>query len=264
MRSPALAVLVPVHNAAAALERTLRSLALARAEIEFDTVIVDDGSAPPLAIEPGIPHVLLRRAANGGVAAALNTGLSHILERGYEAIARIDAGDEYVLGRFARQLAALRADPRIGIVGGQALCIDAAGTALGRLVVPTAPRAILRRLFLNSPMIHPAIMLRAAAVRQAGLYDGRFGHAEDYELYFRIARSHALVNLDDIVVRYEVSPAQTSQAKWKRQVLFRLKAQLAHFRPLDPWSAAGVLRSLALILVPQRLYQAARLRRFSQ
>jgi glycosyltransferase involved in cell wall biosynthesis len=262
-RSAQLAVLIPVHDAAAALERTLRSLLPAFAEAPFETVIVDDGSTVPLAIDINLPHVLLRRERNGGIAAALNTGLRYIFERDFKAVARIDAGDEYVEGRFTRQLAALRSDPRVGIVGGQAECIDATGRTVGALTVPTGRGAIARRLRLNAPMIHPAIMLRVAALRQAGLYDERFGQAQDYELYFRIAHSHGLMNLADVVVRYEIAPHQTSHAQWKRQVLSRLKAQLAHFRPLDPWSLAGVLRSLALALVPQRLYQAIRLRRFS-
>jgi len=254
----AVAILIPVYDASAALDRTLASLAIASRELPLDVVVVFDGTRPTVSVPSSISRCIMLPGEGRGLAAALNVGLRHIVSGNYEAVARIDAGDEYVSGRFSRQLAVLRASPNIGAVGGQAECIDADGAVVGALVVPTQMSDVRRRLATNSPMIHPAVMLSVNAIRHVGFYDEAFRCCEDYELWLRLADKFDLANLDEVVVRYRISADQATHAKWKSMVRFRIKAQLKHWRAREPMRTLGALRSMALLAVPQGAYQRLR------
>lgn len=75
--SPAVTVLVPVHQQAAFLGRALGSL-LAQTRTDWEAVVVDDGSTDdPLALVPSDRRLAVHRhERNRGLGAALNTGLA--------------------------------------------------------------------------------------------------------------------------------------------------------------------------------------------
>src|SRR5665213_1623398 len=85
---PEVVVLLPVHRNHVGLDRSLGSLR--RAHGCFDACVVDDGSpepvSAPLRLREDLPVSLLRLERNLGIAAALNSGLQHILERKYSYI----------------------------------------------------------------------------------------------------------------------------------------------------------------------------------
>jgi len=66
-------VILPARNEGPLLAATLRSLALTRAGVDFDVVVVDDGSQPPADCGAG-PRPDLIRTAGEGAAAARNRG----------------------------------------------------------------------------------------------------------------------------------------------------------------------------------------------
>ena len=103
------AVLIPVFNRQEKLNKTI--LSLEKQGINFDIIIVDDGSKKKITIHehPGEGNfVILRHNINLGIVAALNTGLCYIkkLNR-YKFVARIDAGDLCVEKRLQYQRAFL-------------------------------------------------------------------------------------------------------------------------------------------------------------
>ena len=75
-------------------------------------VVVDDGSALPMALHPDhAPHVrLVRRAVRGGPAAARNEGVA-MLDPQVDLVAFCDADDAWTRGSLARRVAALTAAP---------------------------------------------------------------------------------------------------------------------------------------------------------
>jgi len=101
-------------------------------------------------------------------------------------------------------------------------------------------------------------MISVHALRSVGLYDEAFRYCEDYELWLRLAETFELANLEEVVVRYQISPDQASYVHWKSMVRFRFRAQLRHWHPLDPMRSAGALRSLALLAVPQVIHHRLR------
>jgi glycosyltransferase involved in cell wall biosynthesis len=244
------ALLIPVYKYQEGLERSLSALPT---EVPLDVVVVDDGSTPPIRL-PDLPEphrgFLLRLDENRGIEHALNHGLAWILERGYEYVARLDAGDIALPGRFAKQLAFLEEHPDYALVGGQVRFVVGEGREVFREPFPTRYEDIRRFMHARNCFIHPAVMMRAEALREVGLYSDRFKAAEDYELFFRITRRFKVANLEEYVVLVEVNPQGISLSRRRRQVLSRLKVMLLYFDPFIKESWLGLVKNTALLFLP--------------
>jgi len=240
---PRLAVLIPVYNAQHGLERSLGSLGSDGSE--FDAFIVDDGSVPPLVVPEGMPFpiTLIRQPRNQGITAALNVGLERIIAREFSYVARLDAGDVSLPGRFRAQMAFLDTHPDHAAVGTYAEIVDEEGQFIHLFNPPKDHRAVLRKFRYENALCHPAVMIRVEALCAVGFYVKDYAGGEDYELWLRLARRWKLANLDRVFVRKEKVSSSITGRRF-RPALSRLRIRLAHFAPLSVHAYLGVLRSL--------------------
>jgi glycosyltransferase involved in cell wall biosynthesis len=247
-----LAVLIPVYRNQAGLDRSLESLR--KAGGGFDVLIVDDGSPEPLSVPSrlrvDVPVSLLRLEKNQGIAAALNHGLRHILERAYSYVGRLDAGDTVAEERFERQMEFLDAHPGCGVVSSFVDFVDSQQALLFRHRAPVQHATILQRMHLNNCIMHPGSMIRVSALQNMGLYREDVAGAEDYELFLRLAQRYTLAVLPAVLTRCEYSFNGLSIAGRRRQQRQRLKLQLRYFDPACPFSFYGIARTLGAMLVP--------------
>lgn len=114
-----ISVILPSYNRSATLLAAMNSV-LTQSHADFELIVVDDGSTED--IESIVRSVsdnrirYVRRAQNGGAAAARNTGLEHA--RG-DYIAFQDSDDLWLPGKLEKQLALICALPSyIGVVVG--------------------------------------------------------------------------------------------------------------------------------------------------
>jgi glycosyltransferase involved in cell wall biosynthesis len=249
-----LAVLIPAHDAGADLQRTLRSLA--DDSFPFDVIVVDDGSRPPLDVPrtAGCHAVVtLRHDRNRGVAHALNTGIDWIVSHGYDALARLDAGDMNEAGRLAAQVAFLEAHDEMAIVGAWTRQVDERLTPLYETKYPVSADGIRRCFHYRTAFSHPACMIRTAVLRRDGGYDPRYTFAEDYELFWRLALRYPCANLPRVLVTRVEHARSVTRANRFAAARMRLRLQWQHFTwtHLDCW--LGLVRSLGLLCVPARI-----------
>lgn len=196
--SPRLSVLIPVHDAAGTLEAALRTVRW-QTWTDWEAVVVDDGSTDGslelsrrLAAEDARIRVLAR--PHEGLVPALQAGLAEC--RG-DLVARMDADDLCRPDRFARQVALLDSRPDLSAVGSLVrvfpLATRTAGMARyeGWLNSLVDPGEIARDLFVESPLVHPSVTFRLAAVIEAGGYRDS-GGPEDYDLWLRMWERGAL------------------------------------------------------------------------
>jgi glycosyltransferase involved in cell wall biosynthesis len=193
MNTPAVSILLPVRNEERHLPAALGSL-FRQTFRDWELVAVDDGSeddTPALLAAAALrdPRVRSLSRPPEGLVAALNAGLEACRA---PLVARMDGDDIAHPHRLACQLAALTRDPELGVVG----------TAVRHFPRPTLPagmaayetwqnslldhEAILRDLFVESPLAHPSVMFRRETVLAAGGYRD-MGWAEDYDLWLRLA-----------------------------------------------------------------------------
>lgn len=202
--APRISCLLPVYNGEAFLVEAVDSI-LAQTYRDFELVVVDDGSrdaTPDIlrAFAEKDDRVRVVRRENGGIVAALNTGLS--ASRG-EYVARMDADDVSLPGRFQFQLDYLDAHPGCVLVGGFARSLKPDGSFDGRT---TGGRHLRTDLSCFPPRVavamHPLIMVRRAALLEVGGYRSTFPHAEDYDLFLRLSKLGTIDNPDRDLLIY--------------------------------------------------------------
>lgn len=224
---PRVSVILPVFNGERYLGSALGSI-LAQTFRDLECIVVNDGSTDgtaALARSFADPRLrLIEHERNLGIVASLNRGMS---EAGGTYICRMDADDEALPDRIAKQAGFLDRNPHVALCGTNTVLIDASGREIGREMFPPSTGDIRRTIFVHNPFAHSSVMIRASILRQCGFYDPRFLHNEDYDLWLRIAADHDMANLPEPLIRRRVHETSISAARETELSGFRVKT-LAH------------------------------------
>ena len=208
---PRISVIVPAYNAAGTIGLALRST-LRALPGDAEVVVIDDGSTDrtgEVAESRADHRVRVVSRPNRGVAATL-TELLEITDG--ELVARMDADDLVLPGRFRRQLSAIEA-------GADAVftTVMTWGSGLPALPRPSAIRAedFGMHLLLTNPVAHSTLLARRETIVDAGGY--RDLPTEDYDLWLRMAaRGARITRLALPGLGYRVHPGQvTASADWR-------------------------------------------------
>jgi glycosyltransferase involved in cell wall biosynthesis len=206
--SPRITVLMPINRDDGFFESSLSSV-LNQSYENFELIIIAnncDDSLWESILKITDSRVIARRSNIGGLALALNFGLS--IARG-EYIARMDADDICLPDRFKFQLSFLEQYKNIDILGGRAKIIDSLGVELSdSLCFFETHREIVSALPYRNPLVHPAVFIRKKVLIENGGY--RFGFSgEDYELWIRLMLAGKIFhNLDKELLLYRRHVAQ--------------------------------------------------------
>ncbi len=252
--NPKVSVLVSVYNGAKYLREAMDSV-LAQTFTDFEFLIVDDCSndnSPAILKEYADKDKRLRVITN-----EFNLGLTKnlnkmIREARGEYLARFDADDVCLPERFKKQVEFLDTYPKVGLVSLWAEIIDGEGKHLRDLKYPTTDKDLRAALIQYNPFFHPGLMMRKNACVEAGLYDESWRFAQDYELYFRIAKKWELANVPEILLRYRETGGSITGSKNKLQVGFVLKAKKKAIREgqYSKWNYVHLLRSYISYALP--------------
>lgn len=142
---------------------------------------------------------IVRLSDNIGLGRALQVGVNHCQ---YEWVARFDADDICVLDRFAKQIAFIKQNPNVDVVGGQIIefANDPDEINTHKKTVPTKHEQIYDYAKSRNPMNHMTVMFKKSAVLAVGSYQ----HAplyEDYDLWVRmLMKGFKFANIDEVVV----------------------------------------------------------------
>lgn len=161
---------------------------------------------------------------NKGLVATLNEGIS-IAQGSF--IARMDADDLCMPTRFEKQVAYLLAHPEFVLLGSDVLYIDADGDPIGRMPdIAFGHEKITHDLLRRGwPIVHPAIMMRADAIKKVGGYGADLVPNEDHDLFLRMGEVGQLENLPEVLLHYRkhatsISASQAEKVQVKtRQII---------------------------------------------
>ena len=218
MTIPRVSVLLPVRNAAETLPQCLASLAAQTLE-DHEVLAVDDHSTDgSRAIIEGAaradPHVRRLDNPGRGLVAALNAAAAAARA---PLLARMDADDVSHRDRLAAQAARLQDDPEVSILGtrvrlfggarlneGMRAYVDWLNTLLDH-------EAIARDLYVESPLAHPSVMMRASLLERLGGYRD-FDGPEDYDLWLRAHAAGArFAKLPEVLLDWRDAPGRLSR-----------------------------------------------------
>ena len=214
MSAPQIDVLIPVFNAASTLDSALASIA-AQTVADIRILVVDDGSTDGTPRKLASwnerdPRIQVLRKANGGIVEALNHGLAQCTA---EFVARFDADDISYPQRLGAQLDFMHANQDHVAVGCDVDHIDEHGAPVSGLPLPGSPEDADPHWFpAREPyLIHPFVMMRRAAVDEAGGYRPS-PNSEDSDLYWRLDERGRLHNLATRLGQYRVHGGSISSA----------------------------------------------------
>lgn len=204
---PAVTVLLPVLNGERWIEQSLKSLQDQTFQ-DFEILVIDDGCTDSTLDIIRDMRITSLRVINGpgrGVGAALALGVSFALS---PLLARQDADDVSHPFRLERQVRYMDTHPECVLSGTWANKIDAEGNDIGLMRVPRHSKAIKLRLNLNSPFIHPSVIMRRDVVLQVGNYRSspQKIFAEDFDLWSRMALIGETHNIQEPLISYRINP----------------------------------------------------------
>jgi GT2 family glycosyltransferase len=241
-------VLLPVRNAALTVTTAVRSVVADLGDEPVEIIVVDDAStdATPVRLRElatSEPRIRIVRGEGVGIAAALERGRQQVRT---PLIARMDADDLWLAGRLAAHLAAMDADPGLGAVGGEVELFgepplgEGMRRYVGWLNAHHSPEELQRERYVESPLAHPAVMLRSEAIAQVGGY--RFGaFPEDYDLWLRLlARGWKLANVPQRVLQWRDSPRRLTRTHSHYAPEAHRALKVEHLLR-EPWSAQPLL-----------------------
>jgi len=192
---PRISILMPVRNEAAFLPAALNSLARQTCR-SWELIVVDDGSNDET---PAILATAARsdsrinviRRDGGGLVAALNNGLQACRA---PLLARMDGDDICHPRRLELQMAYLDNHIETGLVACAFRHFPRTTLKQGMQAYEKwqntleSHNMIMRERFIESPFVHPSIMVRRELIDNAGGYRD-CGWAEDYDLWLRLAQA---------------------------------------------------------------------------
>ncbi len=220
-KAPKVSVVVPVYNTGPYLASALDSI-FAQSFTDFELIAVDDGSTDGSSnvladLANGEPRMRVLSQANGGIVSALNNGIA---EAKGTYIARMDGDDIAYPGRIAAQVERLDDQSDVVALGTQFRLVDPDGRALKHSPVPCDHDALEARLLRDQSLsiCHPSAMIRRSALEEIGGYSADYPHAEDVDLWLRLAEVGKLANLEKTLLDYRMHHSSIGMTKRQAQL----------------------------------------------
>ncbi|MFA5955107.1 glycosyltransferase family 2 protein [Hyphomicrobium sp.] len=220
-----LSVIMPVHNAEPYLAAATESV-LEQDLSPFELICINDGSTDRSAdilksYSDRDSRIRIIDRNRQGLVASLNDGLKNATA---PIIARMDADDICLPGRFAKQFTYLTQNPDVWVVGTGRKLIDGEGREFHTPTLVQGEAAVAAELERSCAVCHPTIMMRRQPILDLGGYREAFAHAEDYDLWLRVVEKAKIDNLPIDGILHRIHGESVSE---KHKIQQRVSAALA-------------------------------------
>lgn len=220
MKTPKVSILMPAYNCANYIAEAIESV-LNQSYTDFELVIVNDGSTDATASVVNSfkdERIRLITRVNGGVSAALNTGLEHVTG---EYTARFDADDVCYPHRIQKQVDFLSTHPDYVMVGSDAdYMTDEGDYIFTYRNIGHTNQEINDRIKVYCPFIHSSVMYRTQAVKALGGYEIKAHTFEDYFLWQKLVKLGKVFNFTEALIRVRFNPASVTVDEKDRDPIF--------------------------------------------
>jgi len=206
-----LSVLLPVYGEASFICEAIIST-LDNIEIEDQLIIIlDRTSDTTKAIIEDFAskdeRIMVINSAKPGITNALNLGARN---SSADFIARMDADDVVINGRFHAQKKFLESHPKYVLIGSNLQLIDSAGRNIGVKIYPSMHNSIKCVLPFYNPIAHPSVMIRRVSMLESGLYKIGTDGYEDFYLWQRLINFGKFKNSRKCFLKYRIHANQVS------------------------------------------------------
>ena len=206
---PKITVVIPNYNHGRYIGETIDHIVRQTFQ-DWELVVVDDGSTDDSrdVLRRYERQLKVIRTEHKGPAAARNCAIE---ATDSEYIAFMDADDLCEARRFELQSGMLE-DRNVDLVTSALSFIDESGWPIpGLWTCPPNARndywaSLLERNWIGTP----SVILRRSVLEKTGLFDPEFTHAEDYDLWLRVGRSHAIGHIEAPLIQCRRHETNTS------------------------------------------------------
>ncbi|OYQ39341.1 hypothetical protein CHU94_18380 [Rhodoferax sp. TH121] len=209
-----------IHNGERYLHQAIDSV-LAQDYPNFELLLVDDGSTDTTLeilrnYEEKDDRCRVFTGPNQGLIGSRNMGIGLCKT---DLVALMDADDICMPSRLSVQLNYMKTNGNCVAVGSQVLLIDPMGRALKPMLAGTTHDQIDKANLIGrgGAIINPSAMIRKSAFEFAGGYKYDYLHAEDLDLFLRLAEVGELANIPEILLHYRQHPASIGYKYAKTQ-----------------------------------------------
>jgi glycosyltransferase involved in cell wall biosynthesis len=234
MPAPKVSVVIPTYCHRDFILTTLDSV-FNQTTTDYEVIVVNDGSTDdtaailaPLIDAKRIDYI---EQSNQGQNRARNRGIERA--RG-DYIALLDDDDTWPRDKLRWQIDFLDANPHVGMVGGTLQAIDENDSF--RWKGTFTPVIDFETLFAANPFLSPGqTLIRANLLKQLGGMNPTIWGADDWDLWFRIAKASKIVMVDRLALYYRLHPGNASKqtARLLRAACETLEAHLRDVAPRD-------------------------------
>jgi hypothetical protein len=269
MTAPFVTALIPAYNAADTIRRAIDSV-LAQTYTHREIIVVDDGSrdmtSEIVATEYRDLVRLLRLPSNQGESGAMNHGIA--AAQG-ELVAFLDADDEWLPTKLAKQIELLNARPDAIMVSCACRFLDEDGNLLRDFGMPPADLdrgAVWRMLLAGSFIAKPCVVARTAALRGVGPFDTGLAIAADQDMWIRLALQGPVEFVPEFLTTVHDTAGSLTKVYAKKvdtYVLPMIRRHVQQQRHLLSDSEVREILGQRFSGVGRNLYQAGSLRRGS-
>lgn len=198
--------------------------------IQLDGEIDRDVESFLNTLEQNDNRLILKRSLNNkGLARSLNDLLEFVLPKNYEYIARMDADDISLSGRFKKQIAYMETHPDVDCLGTWAIEIGNGGNEYFKKQMPVTNEECLEFFKIRDCMIHPTVMFRRSYFEKAGLYPENTYFGEDTMMWAKGFKAGCqFANLPEYLLKFRLDPNFFQRRRgWKHaRSIFILRRQV--------------------------------------
>lgn len=203
-----ISVVMPVYNSQKYIRAAIESI-LNQTFKDFELIIVDDGSTDnSINIINSFtdPRIKVINLINGGVARALNIGISYANSA---IIARMDSDDISLPNRLAKQFHFLTVHPEVIMVGTGARVIDEEDNFV-YLDEPIINFEKIKQRLPKSSFYHPSVMFRKDSFIKCDGYPEYMKRAQDAVLFTKMSKIGVTTNLLEPLIKYRITSSSLS------------------------------------------------------
>lgn len=206
---PKISVVMPSYNTGEFIAEAIES-AYRQSRPPFEVLVVDDDSTDAtVCVAEAAGATVLRTAINGGPATARNIGI-HAAQG--ELIAFLDADDVWMPTHLERCAALLEQHPEVDVAFAMVTHFGAASYEPAPALAEGVPLELLDQLWVLNPIAQSAAVVRRQSLLDINCYRDGMRHAEDYDLWLRLALQHRFICTHERLVRYRLHGAQHSRS----------------------------------------------------
>jgi len=254
IKSPKVGVIMSVYNGEKYLKEAIESI-LNQTFRDFEFIIVNDGSIDKTEdilddyAKQDSRMKIIKNRNNIGLTKSLNKAIQ---DAKGEYIARMDADDISLPKRLEKQVKFMEKNPKVGLLGVAYYQMNSKGEIVGKNIFPISNKKLQKALIKYNHFFHASVMIRKNILNEAGLYNENIKSAQDYDLWFRIARVSKIANLSEFLMIQRYSMERISINYKNKQMRSSIKIRKNAIRkgqyPL--WCYIYLIRPYILLILP--------------